>query len=82
MGQFESNSAGGKVAEKVQKEVKEAGGIAKITTKYTTQQKETKNHSELAVGERPCAVQRQLCHKEGQGISKDAQLPLRVYDGR
>lgn len=42
MGQFESNSAGGTVAEKVQKEVKEAGGIAKITTKYTTQQKETK----------------------------------------
>lgn len=42
MGQFESNSAGGKVAEKVQKDVKEAGGIAKITTKYTTQQKETK----------------------------------------
>ena len=42
MGQFESNSAGGKVAEKVQKEVKERGGIAKITTKYTTQGKETK----------------------------------------
>lgn len=42
MGQFESNSAGGKVAEKVQKEVKEAGGITKITTKYTTQGKETK----------------------------------------
>ena len=42
MGQFESNSAGGKIAEKVQKEVKNAGGIAKITTKYTTQGKETK----------------------------------------
>lgn len=42
MGQFESNSAGGKVAEKVQKEVKESGGISKITTKYTTQGKETK----------------------------------------
>ena len=42
MGQFESNSAGGKIAEKVQKEVKERGGIAKITTKYTTQGKETK----------------------------------------
>ena len=41
MGQFESNSAGGKIAEKVQKEVKESGGIAKITTKYTTQGKET-----------------------------------------
>lgn len=42
MGQFESNSAGGKVAEKIQKEVKEAGGIAKITTKYTTSNKETR----------------------------------------
>lgn len=42
MGQFESNSAGGKVAEKVQKEVKEKGGIAKITTKYTTSNKETR----------------------------------------
>lgn len=42
MGQFESNSAGGKVAEKVQKEVKEQGGIAKITTKYTTSNKETR----------------------------------------
>ena len=42
MGHFESNSAGGKVAEKVQKEVKEAGGIAKITTKYTTSNKETR----------------------------------------
>ena len=42
MGQFESNSAGGKVAEKVQKEVKERGGITKITTKYTTSNKETR----------------------------------------
>ena len=42
MGQFESNSAGGKVAEKVQKELKESGGIAKITTKYTTSNKETR----------------------------------------
>lgn len=42
MSRFESNSAGGKVAEKVQKEVKERGGIAHITTKYTTANKETK----------------------------------------
>ena len=42
MGQFESNSAGGKVAEKVQNEVKDAGGITKITTKYTTSNKETR----------------------------------------
>lgn len=39
---FESNSAGGKIAEKVQSMVKERGGITKITTKYTTANKETK----------------------------------------
>ncbi len=39
---FESNSAGGKIAEKIQKEVKEKGGRTRITTKYTTAQKETK----------------------------------------
>ena len=42
MSRFESNSAGGKVAEKVQKEVKEKNGRTKITTKYTTANKETK----------------------------------------
>lgn len=42
MAQFESNSAGGKIAEKVQNGVKERGGITKITTKYTTANKETK----------------------------------------
>lgn len=39
---FESNSAGGKIAEKVQNEIKSKGGRTKITTKYTTAQKETK----------------------------------------
>ena len=39
---FESNSAGGKIAEKIQTEVKSRGGRTKITTKYTTQNKETK----------------------------------------
>lgn len=42
MARFESNSAGGKIAEKVQKEVKEKGGRTKITTKYTTKNKETR----------------------------------------
>lgn len=40
--QFESNSAGGKVAEKVQSQVKEKGGRARITTKWTQANKETK----------------------------------------
>ena len=42
LSQFESNAAGGRVAEKVQAEVKERGGRTKITTKYTTANKETK----------------------------------------
>lgn len=39
---FESNSAGGRVAEKVQSEVKTKGGITHITTKFTSINKETK----------------------------------------
>lgn len=42
MCRFESNSAGGRVAEKVQGELKERGGVTHITTKYTTANKETK----------------------------------------
>ena len=42
MSRFESNSAGGKIAEKVQSEVKKRGGRTKITTKYTTANKETR----------------------------------------
>lgn len=39
---FESNSAGGRVAQDIQKAVKEKGGITHITTKFTTANKETK----------------------------------------
>lgn len=39
---FESNSAGGKIAENVQKEVAKHGGITQIVTKFTTANKETK----------------------------------------
>lgn len=42
MAQFESNSAGWSVAEKVQKRVRELGGRCSISTKPTTAQKETK----------------------------------------
>lgn len=42
MGRFESNSAGGRVAQSVQEMIKQQGGRTKITTKYTTQNKETK----------------------------------------
>ena len=39
---FESNSAGRRVAEKIQGEVKKLGGVTNITTKFTTANKETK----------------------------------------
>lgn len=42
MSRFESNSAGGKVAETVQKAVKAKGGITKITTKFSTTNKDTR----------------------------------------
>lgn len=42
MCRFESNSAGGRVAEKIQKEIKAKNGITHITTKFTTSNKETK----------------------------------------
>lgn len=42
LSRFESNSAGGRVAQKVQEQVKSKGGKTKITTKYTTSNKETK----------------------------------------
>ena len=42
MSRFESNSAGGRVAQKVQEQIKAKNGITKITTKYTTANKETK----------------------------------------
>ena len=42
MGRFESNSAGGRVAQSVQEMIRKQGGRTKLTTKYTTQNKETK----------------------------------------
>lgn len=42
MGRFESNSAGGRVAQAVQEMIRKQGGRTKLTTKYTTQNKETK----------------------------------------
>lgn len=42
LSRFESNAAGGQIAQKVQKGVKERGGIASIDTRFTTSNKETK----------------------------------------
>lgn len=42
MSRFEHNNAGGRIAKDIQEEVKNKGGITKITTKFTTSNKETK----------------------------------------
>ena len=42
MSRFEHNNAGGRVAKDIQEIVKNKGGITKITTKFTTSNKETK----------------------------------------
>ena len=42
MARFEHNNAGGRIAKDIQAEVKNKGGITKITTKFTTSNKETK----------------------------------------
>lgn len=42
MANYESNNAGGRVAKDVQQAIKERGGRTKITTKFTTANKETK----------------------------------------
>ena len=39
---FESNAAGGRIAQSVQEKVKDSGGITKIETKYSTANKETR----------------------------------------
>lgn len=42
LARFESNSAGGRIAENVQNKINEQGGITKISTKYSTANKETR----------------------------------------
>ena len=42
MSRFEHNNAGGRIAKDIQETIKKAGGITKITTKFTTANKETK----------------------------------------
>ena len=42
MSRFEHNNAGGRIAKDIQESIKNKGGITKITTKFTTSNKETK----------------------------------------
>ena len=63
MCRFESNSAGRRVAEKIQGEVKRLGGITNITTKFTTANKETKIIVNSAWIKAHCLFLDESCYK-------------------
>ena len=70
MARFESNSAGGRIAEKVQKMVKDKGGITHITTKYTTANKETKIIVNSAWVKQHCLFKDQTMYKRNSEYGK------------
>lgn len=67
---FESNSAGGRIAEKVQQMVKDRGGITHITTKYTTSNKETKIIVNSAWVKEHCLFRDESCYKRNSEYGK------------
>ena len=67
---FESNSAGGRVAEKVQQMVKDKGGITHITTKYTTSNKETKIIVNSAFIKEHCLFRDETTYKRNSEYGK------------
>ena len=72
MCRFESNSAGGRTAADVQKMVTEKGGFTKITTKYTTANKETKIFVNSAfVKEHYLFLDKSKCSKEYEKFMTD-----------
>ena len=70
MCRFESNSAGRRVAEKVQQMVKDRGGITHITTKYTTANKETKIIVNSAFIKERCLFKDETMYKRNSEYGK------------
>lgn len=67
---FESNSAGGRVAEKVQKELKKLGAETNITTKFTTTNKETRIIVNSAWVKEHCLFKAKSLYKNGSDYGK------------
>ena len=61
---FESNSAGGRIAQKVQEEVKKRGGNTHITTKFSTANKETRIIVNSAWVKEHCLFIDSSCYKK------------------
>lgn len=67
---FESNSAGRRIAEKIQKDVKGKGGIANITTKYTISNKETRIIVNSAWVKAHCLFKDSSCYRKKSDYGK------------
>ena len=70
MCRFESNSAGRRVADTVQKGVKERGGITHITTKFTTAHKDTKIIVNSPWVKEHCLFKDKTMYKRGSDYGK------------
>lgn len=75
LARFESNAAGGKIAEKVQEGVKQRDGRCKITTKFTSANKETKIMVNAPWVKEHCLF------REGKNIDSEYRAALRMLCG-
>jgi predicted phage terminase large subunit-like protein len=67
---FESNSAGGRVAQRVQEQVKEKGGYTHITTKFSTTNKETRIIVNSAWVKEHCLFRDESMYKKSSDYGK------------
>ena len=70
MSRFEHNNAGGRIAKDIQEEVKNKGGITKITTKFTTSNKETKIIMNSAWVKEHCLFKDKSLYKKKEDYGK------------
>jgi len=70
MSRFEHNNAGGRIAKDIQAEVKKRGGITRITTKFTTSNKETKIILNSAWGEEHCLFKDNSLYKKKEDYGR------------
>ncbi len=70
MSRFEHNNAGGRIAKDIQETIKKAGGITKITTKFTTSNKETKIIMNSAWVKEHCLFKDKSMYKKKEDYGK------------
>lgn len=74
MSRFEHNNAGGRIAKDIQEDVKNKGGITKITTKFTTSNKETKIILNSAWVKEHCLFKDKSLYKKKEDYGKMMEM--------